>query len=332
MTFVESLSQWLSKFISNPSEYIKNQNFWWLLFNNNKSNWANDTSSEAVWQRITNTRTAAQWRSKQQVLTDLLNSHQTMYTSALINRNNTASKQDMKDAQLDAFAALVKSRAIEDWDTDWDEYNTTADIVGHYIDLKNSPEVNKRLIEYANSQDDPYNFAMEMWVLLSPEDKRIREIQKGYEAVKDARDTYNKYGKITVDQAQELIDTDLRLLAKMEEEESAYHTLANAKLEEMKVQLARNAIDTLNSLKTEADAVEYLAMANVNLRNQTLSANEALLQQTVLMKRRFLVFLHKKSAATFVTTLKANIGLCSIHYLISLALTKETPRHRHQLK
>ena len=183
MTFVESLSQWLSKFISNPSEYIKNQNFWWLLFNNNKSNWANDTSSEAVWQRITNTRTAAQWRSKQQVLTDLLNSHQTMYTSALINRNNTASKQDMKDAQLDAFAALVKSRAIEDWDTDWDEYNTTADIVGHYIDLKNSPEVNKRLIEYANSQDDPYNFAMEMWVLLSPEDKRIREIQKGYEAL-----------------------------------------------------------------------------------------------------------------------------------------------------
>lgn len=110
-------------------------------------------------------------------------------------------------------------------------------------------------------------------------------IQAGYEAVKEARETYDKYGKITVDQAQELINTDLRLLATMGDEEAAYYDLADAKLEEMKVQLARNALDTLNSLKTEADAVQYLAMANVHLKNETLSANEALLQLAVTKKQ-----------------------------------------------
>lgn len=113
----------------------------------------------------------------------------------------------------------------------------------------------------------------------------LDEIQEGYEAVAEARETYEKYGKITVDQAQELVNTDLRLLATLGNEEDAYYSLANAKLEEMKIQLARNALDTINSLQTEADAVQYLAMANVNLRNQTLSANEALLQQAIIAKQ-----------------------------------------------
>jgi hypothetical protein len=37
-----------------------------------------------------------------------------MYSSALSNRNVAASKQEMKDAQLDAFAAILKSKSIEE--------------------------------------------------------------------------------------------------------------------------------------------------------------------------------------------------------------------------
>ena len=121
--------------------------------------------------------------------------------------------------------------------------------------------------------------------LLSDLNSELDELQSSYDSLKEVKDTYNKHGKITADQAQELINTDLRLLALMGEEENAYTSLADAKLEEMKVQLARNALNTLNSLQTEADAVEYLAMANVNLRDQTLSANQALLQQAVLQKQ-----------------------------------------------
>lgn len=188
MTFMESLSEWWSKFLESPSEYIRNQNYWWLLFNKNAplNAWwwtQTDTSSDAVAKSISNMRTVSKWRTKQQVLSDLLNSQNTMYSSALSNRNVAASKQEMKDAQLDAFAAILKSKSIEDWDSDWDEYNTTKDIISHYIDLENSEEKNKKLIEYSESQDDPYNFAMEMWVLLSPEEKRIKNLQDGYEAL-----------------------------------------------------------------------------------------------------------------------------------------------------
>ena len=121
--------------------------------------------------------------------------------------------------------------------------------------------------------------------LLSDLNSELSDLNQSYETVKEARETYDKYGKITLDQAQELINTDLRLLALMGNEESAYASLTDAKLEEMKVQLARNALNTLNSLETEADAVEYLAKANVHLRDQTLSANHAMLQQAFLAKQ-----------------------------------------------
>lgn len=103
--------------------------------------------------------------------------------------------------------------------------------------------------------------------------------QSTLESVKDARETYNKYGKIN--QAQEILDADFKLLAAYGDEEAALESLGQAKLNEMQIQLARNAIDAVNNITSEAMATEYLAGANEHLVDSSLSATEAMLQQAV---------------------------------------------------
>ncbi len=112
------------------------------------------------------------------------------------------------------------------------------------------------------------------------------KLQSAYESLCDIRDTYNKYGKITVDQYQQLTDMGFNFLANLVDENgelglnaSAFERLSHAKLQEMQVQMARNAIDTINGLQSEVEATEYLTYANENLRDAALSATEALLYQ-----------------------------------------------------
>lgn len=170
------------------AEKIRNLNYGGIMFNENNPQWRwwwefkwtydEDSPIEVEAKRMSFNRNTEKRRTNQQVISDLLSSQQTMYWNAISRRNSALSKEEMKAAQLDAFAAIVKWRAIEDWyEDEWDEYNTTKDIIYHYIDLNNSPEVNNRLLAYADSQDDPYDFALSMWVLLTPEQKRIRKAQ-----------------------------------------------------------------------------------------------------------------------------------------------------------
>ncbi len=112
------------------------------------------------------------------------------------------------------------------------------------------------------------------------------KLQSAYESLCDIRDTYNKYGKITVDQYQQLTDMGFNFLANLVDENgelglnaSAFERLSHAKLQEMQIQMARNAIDTINGLQSEVEATEYLTYANENLRDAALSATEALLYQ-----------------------------------------------------
>ena len=107
------------------------------------------------------------------------------------------------------------------------------------------------------------------------------EYQSKLEAVQKARETYNEYGKITVDQAQDIIDADFRLLEAYGSEEEALERLGRAKLNEMQIQLARNALDTINSITSEAMAADYLAGANENLAKSYESVTEAMLNNAV---------------------------------------------------
>ncbi len=105
--------------------------------------------------------------------------------------------------------------------------------------------------------------------------------QSKLKAVKEARETYNEYGKITVDQAQDIVDADFKLLAAYGDEQSALESLGKAKLNEMQIQLARNAIDTINKIQSEAEATEYLAGANEHLAGASKDVTERMLQEAV---------------------------------------------------
>lgn len=111
--------------------------------------------------------------------------------------------------------------------------------------------------------------------------KEMGVYQDKLKAVQDARETYDEYGKISVDQAKDIVDADFKLLAAYGSEEDALEDLGRAKLNEMQIQLARNAIDTISRITSEAEATQYLAGANEHLVGSSLDATEAMLQQAV---------------------------------------------------
>lgn len=124
--------------------------------------------------------------------------------------------------------------------------------------------------------------------VMSELNSEMDKLQSAYKSLCDIKDTYNKYGKITVDQYQELTNMGFNFLSQLVDENgqlglnaSAFERLAQAKLEEMQIQMARNATDTINGLKTEAEAVEYLTYANEKLRDAALGAAEAQLESAV---------------------------------------------------
>ena len=113
----------------------------------------------------------------------MINSSNTMYGNAIQNKNKAFSQEEMKASQLDAFAAIVKWRGLEDWFKEWNQYNTTPEITQRYLELNPTQEVADRLIQYANSDEDPYDFALEMWILLTPEEQRIKKYENDLQLV-----------------------------------------------------------------------------------------------------------------------------------------------------
>ena len=123
---------------------------------------------------------------------------------------------------------------------------------------------------------------------LSGLNSEMDKLQSAYKSLCDIRDTYNQNGKITADQYQALTNMGFLFLSQLVDENgqlglnaSAFERLSQAKLEEMQIQMARNATDTINGLKTEAAAVEYLTYANEQLRDAALGAAEAQLKAAV---------------------------------------------------
>lgn len=117
---------------------------------------------------------------------------------------------------------------------------------------------------------------------------QLDEIQAAYKDLKDIMDDYNETGKISVDQAQTILTSDFRYLALLSDEsgalalnEQGFVNLAQAKLNEMQITLVRNAIDTVNSLTSEAEAAKYLSNAYIELGNNALTASQQALAAAV---------------------------------------------------
>lgn len=114
----------------------------------------------------------------------------------------------------------------------------------------------------------------------------VDELQDAYTKLKKIQEDYNKNGKITVDQAQELMKMDFRYLSMLKLEngalklnEQAFKSATQAKLEELKITMMRNALNTMQSITTEAQAEAYLAMCTAEAN---MATGEAVALQAAL--------------------------------------------------
>ena len=112
----------------------------------------------------------------------------------------------------------------------------------------------------------------------------LGDIKSAYDDLKEIRDTYNKYGKISVDQYQSLCDMGFEYLALLSDEsgalsldEDAFQRLTDAKIQQIQVDMALQAADLIKNIQTEEQAVQYLAASYENLASNALSAAEEML-------------------------------------------------------
>ena len=109
-------------------------------------------------------------------------------------------------------------------------------------------------------------------------------IKSAYDDLIEIRDTYNEYGKISVDQYQSLCDMGFEYLALLSNEsgalsldEDAFQRLTDAKIQQIQVDMALQATDLIKNIQTEEQAVQYLAASYENLAANALSAAEQML-------------------------------------------------------
>ena len=107
----------------------------------------------------------------------------------------------------------------------------------------------------------------------------IDDIQSAWKSLDSIMQDYAETGKITVDQAQEIANMDLRYLSMLNLEtdalgvnEAGFESLIQAKIYEMQVTMMRNAIDLIGTFTDEAVAAEYLANSYLQMGDAALTA------------------------------------------------------------
>lgn len=139
----------------------------------------------------------------------------------------------------------------------------------------------------ADSSGSAADAAEEEADAMSDLSSELDELQDAYSKLLSIQEEYNTNGKISVDSAQELMQMDFRYLAMLQTEggalklnEQAFQSVAQAKLNEMKITMMRNALNTMQSITTEAQAEAYLAMCTgeANMATAEATALQAALQ------------------------------------------------------
>ena len=147
----------------------------------------------------------------------------------------------------------------------------------------------KYLDEYRKYEVEIYNYEKELNSKIMNElQSGMDKLQSSLKSLQGAQEELQKHGVISIDTLQELLKLEPRYLSLLTDEngkvqinEESFRKLAAIKVHEMQITYARQSIDLINTLTTEAKAAEWLADANHELTGTTLSLTEALLQQAV---------------------------------------------------
>ena len=110
---------------------------------------------------------------------NLIQSSNQNYFNALTSKDKGTSKTSNSISQIDAYAAIIKAKWQDNWE-DWSRETSSKDIIKRYYN--EHPDVAswvwERLKWYASSDINPYDFALDEWVVLSPEEEKANKLAK----------------------------------------------------------------------------------------------------------------------------------------------------------
>ena len=143
----------------------------------------NSLTTRDVANSINSFRTQQKEKAQSQWLNNLITNSNQYYFDSLTAKDKNLSKWLWWASQLDAFAAIIKSRWQDNWET-WDEEDASSIIKRYYKEHpENAQWIWERLKSYANSQINPYDFAVEEWVIWTPEEEKMNKIIKQSESL-----------------------------------------------------------------------------------------------------------------------------------------------------
>ena len=170
----------------------------------------------------------------------------------------------------------------------WQYYERLSELAEQYYNTEGA-SYGKFADEYGEITQEIKDGQEKLWDdIFSEVNSQIDGLQSACETVRDAAAEYSENGSLSIDTMQKLIALEPQYMAMLFDENGqlqlnaqAYERLAKTKLEELKIDLAGQALNTINSLQSEAQAVEMLTGKYAELRDTGAGAIEQQLQDAV---------------------------------------------------
>ncbi len=170
----------------------------------------------------------------------------------------------------------------------WQYYERLSELAQQYYNTEGA-SYGKFADEYGEITQEIKDGQEKLWDdIFSEVNSQLDGLQSACETVRDAVAEYSENGSLSIDTMQKLIALEPQYMAMLFDESGqlqlnaeAYERLAKTKLEELKIDLAGQALNTINSLQSEAQAVEMLTGKYAELRDTGAGAIEQQLQDAV---------------------------------------------------
>ena len=170
----------------------------------------------------------------------------------------------------------------------WQYYEQLSELAEQYYNTEGA-SYGKFADEYEEITQEIKEGQENLWDdIFSEVNSQLDSLQSACETVRDAVAEYSENGSLSIDTMQKLIALEPQYMAMLFDENGqlqlnaeAYERLAKTKLEELKIDLAGQALNTINSLQSEAQAVELLTGKYAELRDTSAGAIEQPLRDAV---------------------------------------------------
>ncbi len=212
--------------------------------------------------------------------------HLSKYAEEIADAENTLHDEWVKTLEYEK--SELEKNVSDNVLVQWQYYERLKELAEQYYNTSGA-SYGKFADEYNEITREIQEGQKKLWEdVFSELNTQIDDLQSACATVKDAVKEYSENQSLSIDTVQKLIDLEPQYLAMLLDEngqlqlnEESYARLAKAKLEEMKVDLAYQALNTINGLENEAQAVELLTGKYAELRDTSLGAVEAMLQVAV---------------------------------------------------